>query len=153
MRHRVQGIMIQNGKAILGYGCVDKINKTFRHYFIGGGIETVETPEDAILREVMEAANVKGNIVFKFNKEIEKNSTTFLVDIGDQKPTLGYDPEEINEDLHQRSLQKLIFIPLKDKDDFTNIDINYFNVLLSECKVRNYYPKWYEELLELTVNY
>ena len=40
MRHRVQGIIIQNGKAILGYGCVDKINKTFRHYFIGGGIET-----------------------------------------------------------------------------------------------------------------
>lgn len=72
VQHRVQGIIIQNGKAILGYGCVDKINKTFRHYFIGGGIETVETPEDAILREVMEEANVKGNIVFKFNKEIEK---------------------------------------------------------------------------------
>ena len=137
----------------MGYGCVDKSDKIFRHYFIGGAVEAGETPEDAIIREVMEEINVKGNIVFKFNKEIEKNSTTFLVDIRNKKPTLGYDPEEINEDLHQRTLQKLIFIPLKDKDDFTNIDINYFNVLLSECKVRNYYPKWHGELLELTANY
>lgn len=93
VRHRVQGIIIQNGKAILGYGCVDKSDKIFRHYFIGGAVEAGETPEDAIIREVMEEINVKGNIVFKFNKEIEKNSTTFLVDIRNKKPTLGYDPE------------------------------------------------------------
>lgn len=91
MSHRVQGIIIQNGKAILGYGCVDKSNKIFRHFFIGGAIEMGGTLEEAILRERMEEMNVKGEIIFKFKKEIYENSTTFLVDIDSQKPIIGYD--------------------------------------------------------------
>lgn len=153
MRHRVQGVIIQNGKVIFGYGCVDKSKKIFRHFFIGGAIEAGETPEEAILREIMEELNVKGEIIFKFNKDIAENSTTFLLDIGNQKPILGYDPEEVNVDIDKRALQKLIFVLLKDRSGFTDIDINYFKVLLSECKVRSFYPEYYNELLELTTHF
>lgn len=148
MRHRVQALIIQDNNAVFGYGCGGKNNEFF-HCFIGGGLEEGETVEQALIREVMEEMNVKGEIIFKFNNELKENHTTFLVNIGNQKPTLGYDPEETNLEFSVKALQQLLFIPLKSKTKFTKIDMDYFKLLLDECKTRNYYPGWYGELEEL----
>ncbi len=64
-RQRVQAIIIQDKKVLFGAGMVNE--KDFRHFFIGGGIEEGESPEEAILRELREEANVDGIIVFKFS--------------------------------------------------------------------------------------
>lgn len=42
----------------------------------------------------MEEAQVTGEIIFKFNRELASDHYTFLVDIGNQICKLGYDPEE-----------------------------------------------------------
>jgi len=65
----------------------------------GGGIEEGETPERAAIRELREECNVDGVIIKKTGEYADpyddgKYFYTFYIDIGDQAPSLGYDPEE-----------------------------------------------------------
>ena len=64
----------------------------------GGGVEKGETPERAALRELREECNVSGRVIRKTSEyadpyESDRFSYTFHIDIGDQTPSLGYDPE------------------------------------------------------------
>lgn len=63
----------------------------------GGGIEPGETPAQAALRELQEECRVAGRIIRQTSYlayEIEEDDTyTFLVDIGNQAPQVGGDPE------------------------------------------------------------
>ena len=63
----------------------------------GGAVEPGETDAEAALRELSEECCVTGKIIREMGLFLEDNgnrSHTFLVDIGDQEPSLGYDPEE-----------------------------------------------------------
>jgi len=145
-RQRAQAIIIQNNKVLFGAGLIK--GKEFGHFFIGGGIEQEESSEAAIIREIKEEANVEGTIVFKLSKEYIENHHTFLVEIGDQIVTLGYDPEqeELEKEAHLRALQRLEFIPLNEHSRFSLIDIEYFKILLEECNTRDYFPRWYKDM-------
>ncbi len=64
----------------------------------GGGIEGEEAPEEAAVRELKEECGVDGIVISRiaevkdpFRKE--RTQYTFLMDIGDQEPVLGSDPE------------------------------------------------------------
>jgi ADP-ribose pyrophosphatase YjhB (NUDIX family) len=62
----------------------------------GGAIHGTENPQDGVLRELVEECCVEGEIVRQTSliEESDGERTyTFLVDIGDQEPRLGYDPE------------------------------------------------------------
>ena len=64
----------------------------------GGGIERGETPEQAAIRELREECNVSGRVIRKISEyadpfEDGKFFYTYHVDIGDQAPSLGIDPE------------------------------------------------------------
>jgi 8-oxo-dGTP pyrophosphatase MutT (NUDIX family) len=62
----------------------------------GGGVEQGETPAEAVLRELREECCVDGVIIRETSRwtYLDKDETiTFLVDIGDQIPSLGQDPE------------------------------------------------------------
>lgn len=62
----------------------------------GGGVEKGETPAEAALRELEEECCVSGVIIRKTSHVMysaEDDACTFLVDIGDQTPSLGHDPE------------------------------------------------------------
>ena len=68
----------------------------------GGGIEKGETPEQAAIRELQEECNVSGTIFKKKSEYVDPYDDnnffyTFHVDIGNQTPSLGYDPEELSE--------------------------------------------------------
>jgi inorganic pyrophosphatase len=65
----------------------------------GGGIEKGETPEQAAIRELYEECNVKGTIIKKTSVYVDPCDDnnffySFHVDIGNQTPCLGDDPEE-----------------------------------------------------------
>lgn len=65
----------------------------------GGGIEKGETPEQAAIRELQEECNVLGTIIKKTSEYVDPYDDnnffyTFYIDIGNQVPSLGYDPEE-----------------------------------------------------------
>jgi ADP-ribose pyrophosphatase YjhB (NUDIX family) len=62
----------------------------------GGGVEHGETPYQAALRELREECCVEGVLLRKLNYtqfNAQDDTHTFLVDIGDQIPRLGDDPE------------------------------------------------------------
>jgi len=64
----------------------------------GGGIEKGETPEHAAIRELQEECNVTGTIINKTSEWIDPYDNenifyTYHIDIGEQFPSLGYDPE------------------------------------------------------------
>ena len=64
-----------------------------------GGTEADETYEEGALRELQEECNVSGRILAKLSELYEKMPdgfrchVTFHVDIGEQEPQLGFDPE------------------------------------------------------------
>ena len=62
----------------------------------GGSVEPGETPAEAALRELREECCVDGVIIRETSRWtylVEDETFTFLVDIGDQTPSLGQDPE------------------------------------------------------------
>jgi 8-oxo-dGTP pyrophosphatase MutT (NUDIX family) len=63
----------------------------------GGGIEPGETPDQAALRELQEECNVTGAIIRQASEwqdpyDADKHYT-YQIGIGEQTPSLGYDPE------------------------------------------------------------
>ncbi len=62
----------------------------------GGGMEEGETPAEATIRELKEECCVNGTIVRETGIVVyspDDRAHTFLVNIGNQKPALGTDPD------------------------------------------------------------
>ena len=91
---RVQALVIRDRKVLMAkhregdltYWCLP-----------GGALEVGETPEEGALRELQEEARVVGEIIRPTSRALdvlgEDDTYTFLVEIGDQEPMLGHDPE------------------------------------------------------------
>ncbi len=91
---RAAAMVIRDHKILMVQHTVDG-----RSYFTlpGGGIEDNETPEEAAIRELYEECGVRGRIIRRTSvfsdPYADKQFFTFLVDIGNEEPSLGYDPE------------------------------------------------------------
>jgi 8-oxo-dGTP diphosphatase len=80
----------------------------------GGGVEAGETPTEASLRELKEECCVDGKILSElssYTDAVGTESVTFLIDIGDQEPRLGADPEFTQ---HQQILADMRWMALED---------------------------------------
>jgi len=88
----------------------------------GGAIEEGETPEQAAIRELAEECNVQGTIMKKlceYNWPMTKKGLTihsYYVDIGDQTPTLGHDPDDEDECQTLIGLQWMAFDEICERD-------------------------------------
>lgn len=90
---RVQAIVIRNSQILMV-----KHRHIGREWWClpGGAQEVDETPEKGVLRELKEECNVDGVVVRQTSWASYAHDNkiySFLVDIGDQNPSLGYDPE------------------------------------------------------------
>lgn len=81
----------------------------------GGGVEPRETPAEAAIRELKEECLVDGVIIKELRIDDYTQTTglynwhyTYLVDIGDQEPSLGTDP-----DIEDQVLVDLKWLTLK----------------------------------------
>ena len=91
---RAQALVMRDGRILMA-----RHVQHGRAYYVlpGGAIEPGETPEEAVCRELLEECCVRGEIVRKLGEYLysdgEKVRYTYEMDIGDQEPTLGEDPE------------------------------------------------------------
>jgi 8-oxo-dGTP pyrophosphatase MutT (NUDIX family) len=86
----------------------------------GGGVEPPESPSEAAIRELQEECCVCGEILCQTGHMIDASgieSDTFLIDIGNQEPRMGVDPEFVRDDqiLIDMRWLKLAEIPERDR--------------------------------------
>ena len=86
----------------------------------GGAVEEGETPAEAAVRELKEECCVDGTLIRETSFVTfapDDKSATFLIEIGDQEPSLGYDPEDDEENRALIDLQwkELFELPEKDR--------------------------------------
>jgi 8-oxo-dGTP diphosphatase len=88
----------------------------------GGGVEEGETPAEAAVRELKEECRVDGVIIRENSIEEHLNGVgvyrkyhTFLVDIGDQEPELGNDPDHDTQMMNEIRWLSLAEIPERDR--------------------------------------
>jgi 8-oxo-dGTP pyrophosphatase MutT (NUDIX family) len=85
----------------------------------GGGIEPGETPEEATLRELKEECCVTGVILCQTNHVVYApgdDAITFLIDIGDQEPHMGNDPEFAEDGQILAELRWLTLAEIPERD-------------------------------------
>ena len=85
----------------------------------GGGVESQETAADAALRELEEECCVTGKILCQSSVYIDGSgieADTFLIDIGNQEPHMGSDPEFSEEDQILADVRWLSLPEISERD-------------------------------------
>ncbi|MFZ2098588.1 MAG: NUDIX hydrolase [Anaerolineales bacterium] len=85
----------------------------------GGGVEPHETSAEAVLRELEEECCVQGKIIRQTSHYIDgigNDTDTFLVEIGDQVPQIGNDPELEREHQILVDLRWLTLAEIPERD-------------------------------------
>jgi 8-oxo-dGTP pyrophosphatase MutT (NUDIX family) len=85
----------------------------------GGAIEEGETPAEAAVRELKEECCVDGKIVRETSTVVDPsavNTYTFEVDIGNQEPQLGTDPDQPQEKQVLVDMQWLALSEISERD-------------------------------------
>ena len=85
----------------------------------GGALEIGETPAQGALRELHEECQVIGKIIRQTSSVCyspDDQTISFLVDIGDQKPLLGTDPDVDEESQVLADLQWLRLAEIPERD-------------------------------------
>jgi 8-oxo-dGTP diphosphatase len=89
----------------------------------GGAIESGETPQEAVVREVREETGLVASVSrFLFEEDYLQGTSTcycYLAEVDNaQEPQLGSDPEEVHLQANERLLQGVAWHPLESmKDD------------------------------------
>jgi ADP-ribose pyrophosphatase YjhB (NUDIX family) len=89
---RLQAVILRDRRLLLAR---HRVNGEEWWCLPGGGQEDGETPEQGVLRELREECNVDGRIarLVSYVSYGEDDVYTYVVDIGNQTPVLGTDPE------------------------------------------------------------
>jgi ADP-ribose pyrophosphatase YjhB (NUDIX family) len=90
----------------------------------GGGVDEGESPREAIIRELREECNVEGTIIRlvgikdfgRVAHAEHERRYTFLVDIGEQTPRMGTDPEFEGSDQLLADVRWLTLAELPERD-------------------------------------
>jgi len=148
---RACGIIIRNNKLMF---IEQKCGNEIFHLFVGGGVEENETPEQAVIRELNEEANVSGEILFGPITVSEKRRVEhmFIINIAnDAEPSPGYDPEL---PMNDQDITGVIWLDADiDIKIFTNKDIEYFKLIITKAEKQKVNSEWLIVLKRIVHNY
>jgi len=85
----------------------------------GGGVEPQETSAEAALRELREECCVAGKILRQttaYADDLGVDTITFLVEIGNQEPHIGADPEFTQDDQILVNMRWLTLPEISERD-------------------------------------
>ena len=142
MRERACAIVLSDNKLMFmkqtAHGEIHRV-------FVGGAIEEGETSEQAVLREIREEANVIGQILFgPVIVDEFHNNHVFVVDIGNQTPTLGHDPELPPD---KQDLKGIVWADITDNQRiFNDIDMKFVSKIFEEARNQGMNEPWMDKL-------
>jgi len=83
----------------------------------GGRVEPGESPAEASLRELQEECNVRGKIILETSiANYPEKHYSFLIDIGDQEPYIGSDPELDDKDQIMQEVKWMSLGEITERD-------------------------------------
>jgi ADP-ribose pyrophosphatase YjhB (NUDIX family) len=85
----------------------------------GGGIESGETSAQAALRELKEECCVEGSIIrllSSYTDDQGTDSITYLIDIGNQQPHMGSDPEFVHCEQILKEIRWIKLAEISERD-------------------------------------
>ncbi|NJD58521.1 MAG: hypothetical protein C3F13_06265 [Anaerolineales bacterium] len=85
----------------------------------GGGVEPGESSAQAALRELKEECCVEGEItrlLSSYTDDEGTDSITYLIDIGDQQPHMGSDPELIHREQILKEIRWMKLEEISERD-------------------------------------
>lgn len=110
-------LVIRDGKILM---TKNRENRSEWWCMPGGGMDPGEKPEECVLRELKEECCVDGTIVRKtsqYTDPIHKGEHyTYLVDIGNQEPSLGKDPERDDDNQRMIAVEWLALNEICERD-------------------------------------
>lgn len=139
MNKFVQAIVINNS-SILCKTKLDENNKIINRS-ISREILEGETPDQAIEKLSKELFNIPSKIIFKLDKDMYSNTTTFLIDIDKI--------DSIDEDISSKGFR---WVSLYDKASFTYNEKLQLSYLLMACIDNNYSPEWVEAIRDMILS-
>jgi len=113
---RVQAVVVRDGRVLM----VKHRQHGIQWWCLpGGALEPDETPEQGALRELREECNVDGKAIRQtafVSYGLDDATYSFLVDIEDQAPSLGRDPEVAPEDVVLSEVRWLRLDEIPERD-------------------------------------
>ena len=116
MRNRSVALVVRNKKILM-----EKLHCDGRTFFAlpGGGIESGETPEQAVLRELKEECGLVGTVIRKLVEIYNNDRTEYAFEVSvteDQQVKIGYDPEVSADEQIIRDVLWLELHEISEKD-------------------------------------
>ncbi|MCU0667372.1 MAG: NUDIX domain-containing protein [Patescibacteria group bacterium] len=129
-RHRVAGVVIHNDKLLVMHRVRDK--QKF-YVFPGGGIESKETQEQAVKRELLEETSIKvkvGRLLYEFHHDNGDMHFYYQCDYISGEPALNQNSNEYKDSLLGFNFYKPMWLSVKDIPKTTLYPIDAKNAFL-----------------------
>ncbi|AOY76118.1 DUF4153 domain-containing protein [Clostridium formicaceticum] len=151
MAKKVQGIIVKNDKILT----VEGMNQAGRieHFFIWGEVKDGESEAEAMQRVLEEQLDLKQEITFQFEEEIDKRVKTFFVDLQGEEVDIENSLEKVDCFRNYFKAMSLKWIQLNDIWSFRELETNYIKLLLKEAIKKEYQAPWIEVIKQTYFNH
>jgi 8-oxo-dGTP pyrophosphatase MutT (NUDIX family) len=132
LRHRSAGIIMRNGKALLMHRFKDGCEY---YVFPGGGIEEGETPEETVIRELLEETQVEmriSRLVYKVSYDSGENQYYYLCEYVSGVPALRPDSIEFKRTQEGLDTYEPLWVDISKMEKLTLYPLEIRGVLVND---------------------
>ncbi|MBK5240463.1 DUF4173 domain-containing protein [Clostridium sp.] len=147
----VQAIIIKDNRILMAFCHKENIDPI--NLFIRGVVNEEESSNNAITRVITEQIKMPFKVVFKFDKELNSDTETYLINIEGVNDNFDFSPKEVKKSIGDLYIESLQWISLSEKEQFHITNINCLRRLVEECIERGYSDNWLKAVENLVLSH